>query len=70
MGANPPTTITLPTSVVNRLKLYKAGGRSYAAVLEDLMDRVPPQAFLDWAEKELHRPAIDYLAVRKKLGLT
>ncbi len=69
MSANPPTTITLPTSVVKRLKLYKTGGRSYAADLEALMDRVPPKAFLDWAEKELHRPTVDYLAIRKRLGL-
>ncbi len=69
VSANPPTTITLPTSVVNRLKLYKTGGRSYAAVLEDLMDVVPPQAFLDWAEKELRRPAVKYVAIRKKLGV-
>lgn len=70
MMKDPPTTITLPTSVARRLRLYKTGGRTYAQILDDLMDAVPPKEFLDWAERELRRPAIAYSEVRKRLRLT
>ena len=69
MLADPPTTITIPTSVARRLKLYKSGDRSYAEVLEELMDAVPPREFLDWAESELRRPAERYSELRAKLGI-
>lgn len=69
MIADPPTTNTVPSSVAKRLRLYKTGGRSYADVLEDLMDAVPPKAFLDWAEQELARPAEDHSDVRGGLGI-
>lgn len=69
MIADPPTTVTLPTSVVQRLRLYKTGGRTYADVLEDLMDAVPPRVFLEWAEKQLERKAVPYSATRRRLGL-
>jgi hypothetical protein len=69
MLADPPTTITVPTSVVRRLRLYKTGGRTYAEVLDDLMDAVPPQSFLEWAQRELDRPTIPYSEVRRRLGL-
>ena len=62
------TTITLPSSLVERLKRYKDGRRSYADVLEELMDSVPPKAFLVWAEKEFNRPGVDYLTIRKNAG--
>jgi len=65
--ADPPTTITVPTSVARRLRLYKAGGRTYAEVLDDLMDAVPPKSFLEWAEKELERPAVPYSELRRRL---
>jgi hypothetical protein len=67
--ADPPTTITVPTSVARRLRLYKTGGRTYAEVLDDLMDAVPPRTFLDWAERELQRPTLPYSEVRRKLHL-
>lgn len=69
MLADPPTTITVPTSVARRLRLYKTGGRSYADALEDLMDAVPPRTFLTWAEQELKRPAVSYVTVRSGLHL-
>jgi hypothetical protein len=69
MLADPPTTVTLPTSVVRRLRLYKTGGRTYADVLEEFMDAVPPRSFLEWAEQELKREAVPYSAIRGKLGL-
>jgi hypothetical protein len=69
MLADPPTTINVPTSVARRLRLYKTAGRSYAEVLEELMDSVPPRAFLDWAELELRRPAEPYSSIRRRLGL-
>ncbi len=69
MLTDPPTTITVPSSVVRRLRLYKTGGRTYAEVLDDLMDSVPPQSFLEWAEKELERPAAPYSEIRRRLGL-
>jgi hypothetical protein len=69
MLTDPPTTVTLPTSVVRRLRLYKTGGRTYAEVLEQLMDAVPPRAFLEWAEKELEREAVPYSKVRAQLGV-
>jgi len=67
MIADPPTTITIPTSVAKRLRTYKSGGRSYAEVLGDLMDAVPPREFLEWALRELERPAVSYSSVRRSL---
>lgn len=67
--ADPPTTITVPTSVAKRLKGYKTAGKTYAGVLDDLMDAVPPRTFVEWALKELERPATRYSAARPKLGL-
>lgn len=69
MLADPPTTITVPTSVARRLRTYKTGGKTYADVLEDLMDAIPPREFLNWAVKELQREAVAYSSVRTKLGL-
>jgi hypothetical protein len=66
---DPPTTITVPSSVVHRLKLYKTGGRTYAEVLADLMDVVPPAHFLEWAQRELELPATPYASARKRLRL-
>jgi hypothetical protein len=67
--SDPPTTITVPSSVLRRLRLYKTGGRTYAEVLDDLMDAVPPRSFLEWAERELARPAVPYVEVRRRMGL-
>ncbi len=67
--ADRPTSITVPSSIAKRLRLYKAGGRSYADVLAELMDAVPPKSFQDWAEKELTRPVVSYSEIRSKLGL-
>ena len=69
MLTDPPTTVTLPTSVVRRLRLYKTGGKTYAEVIEELMDSVPPKAFLEWAEQELKKEAVDYTKVRARLGI-
>jgi predicted CopG family antitoxin len=69
MLADPPTTITIPTSVAKRLRTYKSGGRSFADVLEDLMDAVPPREFLEWALQELERPAVTYSSIRRTLGV-
>ena len=69
MLADPPTTVTLPTSLVRRLRLYKTGGKTFAEVIEELMDSVPPKKFLDWAERELEKEAVDYAKVRGKLGI-
>lgn len=69
MLADPPTTVTLPTSLVRRLRLYKIGGKTYAEVIEELMDSVPPASFLEWAERELRRGGVDYSKVRHRLGL-
>lgn len=68
MLADPPTTVTLPTSVVRRLRLYKTGGRTFAEVLEELMDVVPPATFLEWAEKELEKEVVPYSSVKRNLG--
>lgn len=64
-----PTTITIPTSVASRLKLYKLGGKTYAEVLEEFMDAIPPETFLAWVKEELKRPATPYLQARPRLGL-
>lgn len=69
MLADRPTTITVPASVARRLRGYKTGGKTYADVLEELMDVVPPREFLEWALKELGRPAVSYSQVRKTVGL-
>jgi hypothetical protein len=68
MLSEAPTTITVPSSLVRRLKLYKTGGRTYADILEEFMDAVPPSEFLDWAERELSRPAISWEAARRQSG--
>jgi hypothetical protein len=69
MLADTPTTITVPSSVARRLRLYKTGGRTYAEVLEDFMDAVPPKEFLKWAERELSLAAVEYGSARQRLGL-
>jgi predicted CopG family antitoxin len=69
MLADPPTTITIPTSVAKRLRGYKSGSQTYADVLQELMDAVPPREFLEWALRELERPAVSYTVVRRRLGL-
>jgi len=67
--ADPHTTITVRTSTLKALSLYKVGGRSYDEVLRDLMDEVPPASFLEWAQLELRRPVLDLAEARKRLGL-
>lgn len=70
MLADPPTTITVRTSTLRTLSLYKAGGRSYDEVLRDLMEEVPPESFLRWAKEELGRPTQSLAQVRKRLKLS
>jgi hypothetical protein len=69
MLADSPTTITVPSSVARRLRLYKTGGRTYAEVLEAFMDAVPPREFLEWAERELDLAVVEYGSARRRLGL-
>jgi hypothetical protein len=69
MTADPPTTITVPSSIARRLMRYRTGGKSYAEVLEEFMDAVPPSQFLDWAVNELKRPAVRFSTARRSLGL-
>ena len=59
------TTITIPSEVLRRLKLYKTGGRTYREILEEFMDAVPPKTFLEWAERDLRKSTIPYLEFRK-----
>lgn len=42
----PDTTIRVPTEVRDRLRKYGTKGRSYAEILDDLMDQVDYKAFL------------------------
>jgi predicted CopG family antitoxin len=67
MLADAPTTITVPSSVARRLRLYKTGGRTFAEVLEEFMDAVPPREFLEWAQRELTRTPVDYDVARQRL---
>jgi hypothetical protein len=69
MLADPPTTITIRTSTLRSLSLYKTGGKSYDEVLKILMEEVPPESFLRWAKAELKRPTQSLDQVRKSLGL-
>jgi predicted CopG family antitoxin len=69
MLADPPTTITVRTSTLRALSLYKSGGKSYDDVLKELMEEVPPESFLRWAKEELKRPTQSLAQVRKRLGL-
>jgi hypothetical protein len=62
------TTITVRTSTLKALSLYKVGKRSYDEVLRELMEEVPPTSFLTWAQAELRRPAIGLEEVRRRLG--
>ncbi len=66
---DPHTTITVRSSTLKELSLYKVRGRSYDEVLRELMDEVPPSSFLTWAESELRRPTMSLAEVRKRLGL-
>jgi len=70
MLADPPTTITIRSSTLRNLSLYKIGGRSYDEVLRSLMEEVPPESFLRWAKEELKRPTQSLVQVRKSLGLS
>jgi len=69
MLADPPTTITVRTSTLRSLSLYKAGGGSYDDVLRNLMEEVPPESFLRWAKEELKKPPQSLTQVRKQLKL-
>lgn len=66
---DPPTTITVRSSTLKELSLYKVRGRSYDEVLRELMDEVPPSSFLEWAQSELRRPAMSLAELRKRLSL-
>ena len=70
MLADPPTTITVRTSTLRSLSLYKAGGRSYDEILRDFMEEVPPESFLRWAKEELKRPSQSLSQLRKQLKLS
>jgi len=67
--ADPHTTITVRTSTLRALSLYKSGGKSYDDVLKELMEEVPPESFLRWAKEELKRPSQSLAQVRKRIGL-
>jgi predicted CopG family antitoxin len=69
MLADPHTTITVRTSTLRALSLYKSGGKSYDDVLKELMEEVPPESFLRWAKEELERPSQSLAQVRKRIGL-
>jgi predicted CopG family antitoxin len=69
MLADPHTTITVRTSTLRALSLYKSGGKSYDDVLKELMEEVPPESFLRWAKEELKRPSQSLAQVRKRIGL-
>ncbi|MGP8075172.1 MAG: hypothetical protein ACLP8Y_00280 [Thermoplasmata archaeon] len=69
MFDDPHTTITVRSSTLRALSLYKIGKRSYDEVLRELMDEVPPASFLEWAQAELRRPALNLDDARKRLGL-
>jgi predicted CopG family antitoxin len=64
-----PTTITVRSSTLKALSLYKIGKRSYDEVLRELMEEVPPTSFLKWAQDEVRRPVISLEEARKRLGL-
>jgi len=66
---DPHTTITVRSSTLKALSLYKVGKRSYDEVIRELMDEVPPTSFLEWAQAELRRPALSLAEARKRLGL-
>lgn len=50
-GIDPPTTVTLPSSLRRRLRDYQVGGKSVADAIADLMDEVPP----DYFRRDLHQ---------------
>jgi len=69
MLSDPHTTITVRTSTLRSLSLYKVGKRSYDEVLRELMEEVPPESFLRWAKEELKRPTLSLAQVRRRLRL-
>ncbi len=60
-ATDPPTTVTIPASLRQRLRDYQVGGKSVAEAIADLMDEVPP----DYFRRDLHRA----LELRPRLGL-
>lgn len=64
-----PTTITVRSSTLRALSLYRVGKRSYDEVLRGLMDEIPPATFLKWAQEEARRPTVALEEARKRLGL-
>jgi hypothetical protein len=61
--------MTVRTSTLRALSLYRSGGKNYDDVLRELMEEVPPELFLRWAKEELKRPTHSLAQVRKRLGL-
>lgn len=60
-------TITIGAQVLRRLRLYRAEGKTYAEILEDFMDAIPPRTFLQWAERDVRLAPAPYLRIRKRL---
>jgi len=66
-----PTTVTLPSSLRQRLRDYQVGGKSAAEAIADLMDEVPPDYFRRDLQQALEmRPRIGLEEFRKRHRLS
>jgi hypothetical protein len=64
------TTVPVKSDTLRRLRGYKAGGSSFDQVLNDLMDEVPPSAFIQEHLRRLHEEErVDWVRVKSRLKL-
>lgn len=61
------TTVTVQPATLERLRQYKAGGKTYDDVLNELMDALPPRRFLEAHLKALKEEEFsDWRSVKKR----
>ncbi|MGA8302705.1 MAG: hypothetical protein WA691_05900 [Thermoplasmata archaeon] len=64
------TTVPVKADTLRRLRGYKTGGSSFDKVLNDLMDDVPPSAFIREHLRRLREEEkVDWERVRSRLKL-
>jgi hypothetical protein len=64
------TTVPVKADTLRRLRGYKTGGSSFDQVLNDLMDDVPPAAFIQEHLRRLQEEEkVDWARVKSRLNL-
>lgn len=68
IGTMAATTVTVHPRTLDRLRQYKAGGKTYDHVLNELMDALPPRRFLEAHLKALKTEEFsDWREARKRI---